>query len=164
MLLTITYEGPNAANLGYLLHKNPYRPQTFQLRFGCAHVFYPEITESRCTAALLLDIDPIALARKKHGGNNDLFAYVNDRPYVASSFLSTALATVFGTAMSGRCSEKRNLQQRFCPLRSIFLCFPAAVEKQSCTNCLNRLDTQLKRNLTFWTSSSRSGGKAVILR
>lgn len=116
MLLTITYEGPNAANLGYLLHKNPCRPQTFQLQFGCAHVFYPEITENRCTAALLLDIDPIELARKKHGRNNDLFAYVNDRPYVASSFLSTALVTVFGTAMSGRCSEKPELAKAILPL------------------------------------------------
>lgn len=116
MLLTITYEGPNAEDLGYLLHKNPYRPQTFQLRFGCAHVFYPEITESRCTAALFLDIDPIELARKKHGGSNDLFAYINDRPYVASSCLRTALATIFGTAMSGRCSENPELAKAILPL------------------------------------------------
>ena len=29
MLLTITYTGKQTQNLGYLLHKNPYRAQSF---------------------------------------------------------------------------------------------------------------------------------------
>ena len=56
MLLTITYTRTPATDLGYLLYKNPDRPQSFELAFGKAHVFYPEVSEDRCTAALLLDM------------------------------------------------------------------------------------------------------------
>lgn len=106
MLLTITYEGSNTQDLGYLLFKNPDRPQAFSLSFGKAYVFYPEVSDERTTAALLLDIDPLDLAKGKEGsGIPGLFDYVNDRPYAATSFLSTAISRVFGTAMSGRCDE-----------------------------------------------------------
>jgi 3' terminal RNA ribose 2'-O-methyltransferase Hen1 len=109
-LLTITYEGENAADLGYLLHKFPYRPQEFQLNWGKAYVFYPEISERRATAALLLDMDPVGLARGRgRGGGAGLFDYVNDRPYVSSSFMSVAIAKVFGTAMSGRSESRQEL-------------------------------------------------------
>jgi hypothetical protein len=54
MLLTITSTHPPATDLGYLLHKNPARAQSFGLPFGAAHVFYPEASSERCTAALLL--------------------------------------------------------------------------------------------------------------
>ena len=95
MLLTITYTGRNTTDLGYLLYKNPYRPQVFELSHGNAYVFYPEATDERTTAALLLDIDPIDLARGKVGSTGGgLFDYVNDRPYVSSSFLSTAISKV----------------------------------------------------------------------
>lgn len=63
MLLTLTTTHTPATDLGYLLGKHPARVQTFPLNFGQAHVFYPEATETRCTAALLLDIDPIGLVR-----------------------------------------------------------------------------------------------------
>jgi 3' terminal RNA ribose 2'-O-methyltransferase Hen1 len=110
MLLTITYNGENAADLGYLLHKNPSRPQTVGLNFGKAHVFYPELSPDRCTAALLLDIDPLDLARGKLGSKSGgLFDYVNDRPYVSSSFMSTAISQVYGTAMTGRCEKRQAL-------------------------------------------------------
>ncbi|MDR2137511.1 MAG: 3' terminal RNA ribose 2'-O-methyltransferase Hen1 [Synergistaceae bacterium] len=110
MLLTITSTGPDAAGLGYLLHKNPERPQMFELSFGKAYVFYPETEETRCTAALLLDIDPLDLARGKAGSKGGgLFDYVNDRPYVSSSFMSVALASVYGTAMKGRCEARQAL-------------------------------------------------------
>ncbi|MDO4544956.1 MAG: 3' terminal RNA ribose 2'-O-methyltransferase Hen1 [Bacillota bacterium] len=110
MLLTIAYRGKNTQNMGYLLHKNPYRAQQFELNFGKVYVFYPEISDAQTTAALVLDIDPIALAKGKQGSNGQgLFSYVNDRPYVASSFMSTALAKVFGTAMSGRCDKMQEL-------------------------------------------------------
>ncbi|MDR0569413.1 MAG: 3' terminal RNA ribose 2'-O-methyltransferase Hen1 [Spirochaetaceae bacterium] len=110
MLLTISYAGENALDLGYLLHKNPRRPQKFALNFGNAYVFYPETSETRCTAALLLDIDPLDLARGKLGAQNGrLFDYVNDRPYSSTSFMSVALTRVFGTAMSGRCAQRQAL-------------------------------------------------------
>lgn len=110
MLLTITYEGENTADLGFLLHKNPERAQQFELNYGKAYVFYPEVSEERTTAALLLDIDPIELARGKLGAKDGgLFDYVNDRPYASTSFMSTAIARVFGTAMSGKCAKKQAL-------------------------------------------------------
>ena len=113
MLLTITYTGKNTQELGYLLHKNPYRAQSFDLSFGNAYVFYPEVSDEQTTAALLLDLNPIDLARGKLGSaEGGLFDYVNDRPYVASSFLSTALVQVFGTAMSGKCEKRPELVDR----------------------------------------------------
>jgi 3' terminal RNA ribose 2'-O-methyltransferase Hen1 len=118
MLLTITSTQPPATDLGYLLYKNPARAQTFELAFGKAHVFYPEASEERCTAALLLDIDPVGLVRG-HGGAGEGFAlrqYVNDRPYVASSFLSVAIANVFSSALSGKCKERPELAQAAIPL------------------------------------------------
>lgn len=87
MLLTITTTHQPATDLGYLLHKHPARAQSFKLNFGQAHVFYPEASEERCTAVLLLDMNPINLVRGSAGGFA-LQSYVNDRPYVASSFLS----------------------------------------------------------------------------
>ena len=106
MLLTITYTGENTQNLGYLLHKNPYRAQCFELSAGKAYVFYPEVSDTKTTAALLLDINPIDLARGKLGTRDGgLFDYVNDRPYVASSFMSNAIARVLNSAMNGRCDE-----------------------------------------------------------
>ena len=63
MLLTITLTEPPATDLGYLLHKHPDRMQSFDVSAGQAHVFYPEAGEQRCTAALLLEIDPIGLVR-----------------------------------------------------------------------------------------------------
>lgn len=117
VLLTITLEGEKTQDLGYLLHKNPYRAQCFELNFGKAYVFYPEISDSRTTAALLLDINPIDLARGKLGSKDGgLFDYVNDRPYVASSFMSTAIARVFTSALGGKCKEKPELATKALPL------------------------------------------------
>ena len=101
MLLTITTTHRPATDLGYLLHKNPTKLQTFELSFGKAHVFYPEATSERCTAALLLDVDPIGLVRNRKGPSGEGFAleqYVSDRPYAASSFLSVAIARILGPA------------------------------------------------------------------
>jgi hypothetical protein len=108
MLLTITTTHQPATDLGYLLHKNPSRAQSFNQSFGRAHVFYPEATETLCTAALLLDIDPVALVRGRgpDGAGGALDQYVNDRPYVASSFLSVAISDVFGSALAGRSRER----------------------------------------------------------
>ena len=109
MLLTIATTHPPATDLGYLLHKHPARLQSFELSFGKAHVFYTEASPERCTAALLLDIDPVGLVRKRRGEGEALEQYVNDRPYVASSFLSVAIAQVFGTALAGRSKDKPEL-------------------------------------------------------
>jgi 3' terminal RNA ribose 2'-O-methyltransferase Hen1 len=117
MLLTITTTKPSASDLGYLLHKHPDRFQSFDLSFGRAHVFYPEMTEERCTACLMLDVDPVGMVRRKHRGQSFLLGhYVNDRPYVASSFLSVAISQVFGTAMSGRCKDRPELVTTPIPL------------------------------------------------
>lgn len=115
MLLTITTTFPPATDLGYLLHKNPARVQEFALPFGHAHVFYPEATPERCTAALLLDVDPVGLVRGRRGPGL-LEQYVNDRPYASCSFLGTAIAKVFGTALGGRCEARPELVDAALPL------------------------------------------------
>jgi 3' terminal RNA ribose 2'-O-methyltransferase Hen1 len=121
MLLTITTTHAPATDLGYLLHKHPARVQTFDLSCGQAHVFYPEASSERCTAALLLDIDPWQLAQTRHTPASDAFVlqpYVNDRPYVASSLLSVAIGEVFGTALSGRCNARPELVVTPLPLEA----------------------------------------------
>jgi 3' terminal RNA ribose 2'-O-methyltransferase Hen1 len=119
MLLTITTTHQPATDLGYLLHKNPARLQTVEVSGGQAHVFYPEATAERCTAALLLDLDPIGLVRGRGERGGEGFAleqYVNDRPYVASSFLSVALSKAFSTAMNGTCKDRPALPAEALPL------------------------------------------------
>jgi 3' terminal RNA ribose 2'-O-methyltransferase Hen1 len=122
MLLTITLTEPPATDLGFLLHKHPDRMQSFDVSAGQAHVFYPEAGERRCTAALSLEIDPIALVRghRRSGtGGPEAFSlaeYVNDRPYAASSMLAVALGKVFRTAMTGRCDARPELAARPLPL------------------------------------------------
>ena len=111
MLLTLSTTHQPATDLGYLLAKHPGRTQSFVLTFGQAHVFYPEATEERCTAALLLDIEPVGLVRTKPD-SYPLEHYVNDRPYVASSFMSVALSTVFRTAMAAAAAASQNWPRR----------------------------------------------------
>ena len=93
MLLTISTTHQPATDLGYLLHKNPARLQTEELSFGKAYVFYPDASVELCTAALLVEIDPVALVRGRGpaGEGRQLEQYVNDRPYAANSFLSVAM-------------------------------------------------------------------------
>ncbi|MFI9403452.1 3' terminal RNA ribose 2'-O-methyltransferase Hen1 [Nocardia sp. NPDC052316] len=124
MLLTITCTPPEdadwpATDLGFLLHKNPDRVQAFEQSYGTAHVVYPEATAARCTAALVLEIDPIRLVRGRSRGTPDfsLGQYVNDRPYAASSLLSVAIGAVFRTALHGRCTLRPELAQTALPLR-----------------------------------------------
>lgn len=69
MLLTLTYRGENSQDLGYLLHKNPHRAQQFELAWGKAYVFFPEVSNESTTAAMLLDIDPIVLATARGIGH-----------------------------------------------------------------------------------------------
>ena len=119
MLLTITTTYSPATDLGFLLHKHPERLQSFEIAFGKAHVFYPEARAERCTVALLLEIDPVGLVRRHQGQIHQNFVlaeYVNDRPYVASSFMSVAIAKVFSSAMSGRSKECPELAETPIPL------------------------------------------------
>jgi 3' terminal RNA ribose 2'-O-methyltransferase Hen1 len=119
VLLTISSTAPPATDLGHLLRKHPGRVHSFDLSFGKAHVFYPESTDERCTAALLLDVDPVGLVRNRRGPAGEgrsLEQYVNDRPYVASSFLSVAIADVFSSAMAGKSKERQELVDAPLPL------------------------------------------------
>lgn len=111
MLLTISTTHQPATDLGFLLEKHPSRVHHFEVAGGKATIFYPEAQESRCTVALLLDVDPIGLIRRKGQANLDipLDQYVNDRPYVASSFLSVALGTAFRSALAGKCRYRPEL-------------------------------------------------------
>jgi 3' terminal RNA ribose 2'-O-methyltransferase Hen1 len=126
MLLSITTTCAPATDLGYLLAKHPERCQTFNLAYGRAHVFYPEARAERCTACLLLDIDPVGLVRNRRTGPEDatLARYVNDRPYVASSFLSVAIAQVLGSALHGSSKERPELAAAPIPLRLDLACVP----------------------------------------
>lgn len=125
MLLTITNTLPPATDIGYLLHKNPSRAQSFELSFGRAHVFYPEANAERCTAALLLDVDPVGLVRDRKGpGGHSLDQYVNDRPYVASSLLSVAIAQVLSSALAGQSRERPELAKLALPLEARLSALP----------------------------------------
>ena len=126
MLLTITSTQRPATDLGFLLHKNPANVRTVAMSFGDAHVFYPVATDERCTAALMLEVDPIALVRRGRGGEAFALAqYVNDRPYAASSFMSVAIAKLFGTAMSGRSDDRPELAAGPLPLEVRIPVLPA---------------------------------------
>lgn len=119
MYLAISTTRPNATILGFLLGKHPARFQSRELSFGKAHVFYPQAEEGRCTVVLLLEIDAVALSRSRNNAYSDAFQlgqYVNDRPYAASSFLSTAIAKTFGSALNGTCKENPELVEEPFPL------------------------------------------------
>jgi 3' terminal RNA ribose 2'-O-methyltransferase Hen1 len=120
VLLTITTTHRPASDLGYLLHKHPDRVQSFRQSVGVAQVFYPHSSAESCTAALVLEVDPIALVRGRKGpAPVEGFAlgnYVNDRPYAASSMLAMAVKDVFRTALTGRCDARPELANARLPL------------------------------------------------
>jgi 3' terminal RNA ribose 2'-O-methyltransferase Hen1 len=120
MLLTISTTHRPATDLGFLLHKHPGRQHVADLNFGTAHVIYPEATDERCCAAVLVEVDPVGLVRDNRAlaSRFALARYVNDRPYVASSLLSVALGRLFGTAMSGRSKERQELADRAIPVEA----------------------------------------------
>ena len=101
MLLTIRTTHQPATDLGFLLHKHPEHVHTREFPFGNATVFYPEATEEACTAAVLLDVDPVGMVRGRGGKGGAEDQYVNDRPYVASSLLSVVLSRWFNSALGG---------------------------------------------------------------
>src|SRR5579862_1551768 len=125
VLLTIAAP-VSGSDLGYLLHKNPARSHSFELAFGKAYVFYPQLSEHRAQVALLLDVDPVGLVRGRRdsSGEGALDQYVNDRPYAASSFDSVAIAQVFGTAMGGRSKERQQLADQPMDLEATIAAMP----------------------------------------
>ncbi|MEV7811005.1 3' terminal RNA ribose 2'-O-methyltransferase Hen1 [Streptomyces flaveolus] len=132
MFVTISTTGTAgnpATDLGYLLHKHPDKAQAFSTSYGTAHVFYPEADAERCTAALLLETDTLALVRrgKGRGGAPDaaLAQYVNDRPYAASSLLAVALSNVFSSALRGVCTARPERAAAPLPLRIEVPALPA---------------------------------------
>lgn len=128
MLITVTSTAPNASNLSHLLRKHPDRAQAFSLSVGTAHVFYPEVSDERCTVAMLLEVDPIGLVREKRfrgSGAATLARYVNDRPYAASSMVAVALGQVFRTAMNGASESFPELAKSCLPLEMGVTAVPA---------------------------------------
>ncbi|MFC6592803.1 3' terminal RNA ribose 2'-O-methyltransferase Hen1 [Deinococcus lacus] len=126
MLLKLATTHVPATDLGYLLHKHPGRVAERQLSFGRSAVFYPQATAERAEAALLVEVDPVALSRQKSRAatpeNRPLEPYVNDRPYASGSFLAAALKDAFGTAMSGRSKERPELAAQPLPLEAEVAC------------------------------------------
>jgi 3' terminal RNA ribose 2'-O-methyltransferase Hen1 len=115
VLLSITNTAERATDLGFLLHKNPSNLHSADLSFGRAYVFYSTATAERCTACLLLEIDPVELVRGAQRPED----YVNDRPYVASSYLTVAMGRVFGTALAGNCQKRPDLVATVLPLEIV---------------------------------------------
>src|SRR5258708_39680241 len=119
MFLSIATTHQPATDLGYLLHKHPGRLHEIAQTFGKAWVFYPDASDGRCEAALVLDVDPVGLVRGKGQAQGLLDQYVNDRPYAASSFLSVALNAAYRTAMGGACKERQELADSAIPLEAV---------------------------------------------
>lgn len=116
MILTISTTHQPNGDLGYLLHKHPDKLQTFNLSFGKAHIFYPENSQEKTSCSLLLDINPISIIRNKKGQSLSMQDYVNDRPYVCSSFMSTAISQLLGSALNGRCNDRPEIVKKAIPL------------------------------------------------
>lgn len=106
--LTLSTTTAPVEDLTFLLHKHPGRAHTRKLSVGRASVFCTELSEERCTVALMLDVDPIGLLRGQGAAHESftLGQYVNDRPYVASSLLVGAMRGVYGTALAGNCDAR----------------------------------------------------------
>ncbi len=166
MLLTIRSTHIPADDLGYLLHKNPARTQSFELSFGRVHVFYPELSDEACTAALLLDVDPVGLVRRRRGPAGEggaLEQYVNDRPYVASSFLSVAIAQVLRSAMAGTRRSARSSPRRRFRFRPRSPSCLAMGARRSSGGSSSRSATPCRRRRTPFPIS-RSGATAGTIR
>ncbi len=144
MLLTLSTTYQPATDLGFLLHKHPAKVQSFEQSFGTAYVFYPEATKERCTAALLLDIDPIKLTRRGRESSFALQPYVNDRPYVASSFLSVAMVKVLKNALKGDCKDFEELVETPLPLTATIASLPCRGGENVVRNLFEPLGYQLE--------------------
>jgi len=142
VLLKIETSCERARDIGYLLHKNPDTVHCVDCIFGRAYLFYPLATSLYCQVCVLLDINPVSLmrTRRRKSVNN----YVNDRPYVASSFLSVAMNKLFSTAMNGRSKERQELVETPLPLKATI----AVVPSRGGENLLHRLFEPLGYTVT----------------
>jgi 3' terminal RNA ribose 2'-O-methyltransferase Hen1 len=89
-----------------------------------------------------MDIDPVALVRGRGGPAGEgrvLEQYVNDRPYVASSLLSVALAQVYGSALAGRSKERPELAAMAIPLEARITALPCRGGAEGGERLLRRL-------------------------
>jgi len=126
MLLTISTTYNPATDLGFLLHKNPDRLHEKPLNFGRALMAYPEADEKRCTFAMFVEVDPVALVRGKGQARTGLLdQYVNDRPYAASSLMSVAISRALTTALNGRSKSRQELAETPIPLEAKIVPVPA---------------------------------------
>jgi len=146
MLLSITTTHQPATDLGFLLHKHPANVRTVSFPFGDGHVLFPEASEERCTATLLVEVDPVRLVRGKSKSNESfvLAGYVNDRPYVVSSFTSVVLAKVFGTAMSGRCDSRPELAASPIPVEVEIPVLPCSGGEEVLRRCFEPLGYEIE--------------------
>lgn len=121
MQIEITLTSPDdadyaASDLGFLLHKHPDHMHRRETSAGEVTIFYPEKTQLRTTAVMHLDVDPVGLVRGKNQYSDGLLAqYVNDRPFVASSFLSVAMGRAFAQTMAGKSKDRQALADRALP-------------------------------------------------
>lgn len=118
MLLTIETTYTPATDLGYLLHKNPAGVHLTEHPYGVAHIFYPLATADRCQVAIVLEVDPLATVRGSSPAHRQwaLGQYVNDRPYAASSLLSTVINKELRSALKGRSKDRPELAMTPIPL------------------------------------------------
>lgn len=144
MLLTISTTHEPASDLGFLLMKNPDNLHEVDLAFGKATVFYPEASAEKCTAALMLDIDPVQLVRGKGRQRGAEDQYVNDRPYAASSLLSVALARTFGTTLSGRSKHRQELAETPIELEAKISPLPVRGDRQIVAQLFEPLGYQVE--------------------
>ena len=111
MLVTISATVDPRSAWAFRCISTPRKCTASRSRRG-AHVFCPEATARRSTAALLLDVDPVALVRGAPGQAAESFTrgqYVDDRPYAASRMRAVALSKVFKTAMTSQCDARPQL-------------------------------------------------------
>lgn len=125
MYLSITTTHYPATDLGFLLRKNPARMHETELSFGRALTLYPEASDERCTAALVLEVDPVGLVRGKGDSGGLMDQYVNDRPYAASSFLAVGMGRAWREAIAGQSKDRQNLADTAIPLEAHVTPLPA---------------------------------------
>jgi len=119
-LISTDADSYSASDLGYLLHKNPSRVFSRTVSAGIATVFYSEVSESRCTAVLHVDVDPVALVRGKNKQSTGLLdQYVNTRPYVANSILSVSINKCFAQTMAGKSKDRQSLAEKTLPFEAL---------------------------------------------
>ena len=123
MQIELTLNAPEGADysardLGYLLHKHPDHLHERDTGAGTAYIFFSEKDDAQSTAVLYLDIDAVELVRGKNKQSDGLLEqYVNDRPFVANSFMSVALGRSFAQTIAGKSKDRQALADRKLPLK-----------------------------------------------